>query len=234
MSKLKIAALAALVASVVGGGVWVVWASPWLRVETVSVRIINESGVHWRDPTLQARVTEALPTLSGRPLAHVDGAAIAGTLRKVRGVSDAEVRRGWPNTVAVLIHPRKPVAVFAAQRAGGVIWQLVDQQAVVVDERSTAPTGWVVLSISPGSRGGRASMAVWAGLPPKIRARVSAMTTRNPASDASVEFTLASGARVVWGDSSNGARKAQVLQALLKYPARVYDVSAPDVPTTTK
>ena len=47
----------------------------------------------------------------------------------------------------------------------------------------------------------------------------------------SVELVLMSGARVKWGDASDSARKAEVLGVLLRQPGRVYDVSAPELPT---
>jgi cell division protein FtsQ len=38
---------------------------------------------------------------------------------------------------------------------------------------------------------------------------------------------------VRWGDSGRSGLKAAVLRALLPQRARVYDVSAPDLPTTS-
>jgi hypothetical protein len=38
--------------------------------------------------------------------------------------------------------------------------------------------------------------------------------------------------RVVWGNDADPERKARVLAALMRRPAAVYDVSAPDAPTT--
>ena len=47
-------------------------------------------------------------------------------------------------------------------------------------------------------------------------------------------MTLRDGASVRWGADEGAVRKAEVLQALLRYKAKVYDVSSPDVPTTRK
>ena len=38
--------------------------------------------------------------------------------------------------------------------------------------------------------------------------------------------------KVVWGSSDDSARKAGVLSVLMKRTAKVYDVSAPDLPVT--
>ena len=38
--------------------------------------------------------------------------------------------------------------------------------------------------------------------------------------------------KVVWGSSDDSERKAEVLSVLMKRQAKVYDVSAPDLPVT--
>lgn len=234
MKRGKVFASSLIVGASAAAVGWLVWGSPWLRAQSVSITVAQVSETQWRDSTLTSRVREVLPNLRNRPLASVDTAAITESVRKVRGVLDVDVRRGWPHTIAVLVRPRIPVAVFSVKRADTQMWQLVDAQSVVVAERAAPPRGWVVLAVSPATPGGKAAMDVWAGLPSVLRSRVTQMSARNPMSAASVEFTLRGGARVVWGDVQSSPRKAQVLDALLKYPARVYDVSAPDVPTTTK
>lgn len=244
MSKGKIIATSLITGVLIAAVVWVAWGSPWLRTKSVTVTIASAAAEppsaptanaeHWRDPTLKSRVGEVIPDIQDRPLVSVDTAAIARKVRTVQGVLDVDVRRGWPNTIAVLVRPRSPVAVFLVNRTGRQIWQLVDTHAVVVAERTKPPAGWVVLGVSPATTGGKVAMDVWSGLPAILRGQITVMSARNSNSAASVEFTLRGGARVVWGDVRLGNRKAEVLEALLKYPARVYDVSAPDVPTTMK
>ena len=48
-----------------------------------------------------------------------------------------------------------------------------------------------------------------------------------------VVLTLRAGAAVRWGSAERADRKAQVLRSLLPVRAEVYDVSAPDLPTTS-
>jgi cell division protein FtsQ len=38
--------------------------------------------------------------------------------------------------------------------------------------------------------------------------------------------------KVVWGGSDDSAQKAEVLSVLMRRQAKVYDVSAPDLPVT--
>lgn len=66
-----------------------------------------------------------------------------------------------------------------------------------------------------------------------LDARVRSMVASGSASAAGqVSFELTSGAHVVWGDERDGELKAQVLGALLRRQASVYDVSSPRSPTT--
>ena len=45
---------------------------------------------------------------------------------------------------------------------------------------------------------------------------------------------LRDGRQVVWGSAEDSAAKAEVLVALLKEPAKRYDVSVPGQPTTSQ
>lgn len=222
---------------VVGAGFWLVWHSPYLRAQSVTVsiafnrdQVLPAASRQWRDQTLRDRVQAALPDLVGQPLVNVDGSSLAQNLSAVRGVRIAEVRRGWPHTVAVIVTPRTPVAVYGT--ASSRRWQLVDADAVVVSTVRRPPTGWVVLAVAPNTAGGRAAMAVWSELPEWLRDRVVHMGSRKVGSAATVELTLRKGQKVIWGAVGQAERKAQVLRALLRYSAKVYDVSAPDLPTT--
>ncbi len=226
-----------LLVAVLAGGYALAWHSPWLRAEKVTITIRQDAApalAHqsrtWRDSSLRARVEASLPNLLNRPLIQVDGPRLARNLSQVRGVRAADVRRGWPNTVAVIVIPRTPVAVYRPE--GTREWQLVDSQAVVVSTVQRPPVGWVVLAVAPNTPGGRAAMDVWSQLPPWLRDRVVHMGSRKPGSASTVEFRLRKGQVVVWGAVGQSARKAAVLRALLRFPAKVYDVSAPDLPTT--
>ena len=47
-----------------------------------------------------------------------------------------------------------------------------------------------------------------------------------------ISLALKGGRTVIWGSAADSATKAQVLKALLKQPAKTYDVSVPGQPTT--
>lgn len=233
--------VAAVLTVVLAGGYWVGWQSPLLRVTTVSVSVVApETGPtgatprRWRDETLRDRVSAALPSLTGRPLVLVDGDALARRLMDVRGVKYADVRRGWPHTIGVVVTPRVPVAVYQVPGAEAPVWQLVDADAAVVAQVPSPPKGWVVLRVAPNTAGGVAAMAAWGEFPDWLRRQVRVMGSGRTGSAATVELTLRSGGVVRWGAVGQSARKAEVLRALLRYPAKIYDVSAPELPTTRR
>jgi len=111
---------------------------------------------------------------------------------------------------------------------------LIDSRGTKVDERAARPITWPQLDTSPASPGGKAALEVLLGLPSWLRPQVVYIRSRHQASLDTVEFRLTNKSTVVWGSPDNSSRKADVLNALLalKDRAKVYDVSAPEVPVT--
>jgi len=72
-------------------------------------------------------------------------------------------------------------------------------------------------------------VTVSAALPETLRAQVRSISAASPDS---ITLNLSSDVKVVWGSSDDSARKAGVLSVLMKRQAKVYDVSAPDLPVT--
>jgi cell division protein FtsQ len=75
----------------------------------------------------------------------------------------------------------------------------------------------------------RSLVTVSAALPDTLRAQVESISAESPDS---ITLNLSSGVKVVWGSSDDSERKAEVLSVLMKRKAKVYDVSAPDLPVT--
>ena len=84
--------------------------------------------------------------------------------------------------------------------------------------------------MSEGSAALRATLDVLDALPVQVRAQVREVRA---ASLEQVTLRLTRGRTVEWGSAERSERKAAVLAVLLTRKARVYDVSAPDSPTTT-
>jgi cell division protein FtsQ len=75
-----------------------------------------------------------------------------------------------------------------------------------------------------------AAVEVLVSLPENLSSKITGISA---VSRDNVVFTLKSGATVRWGSSEEADFKAQVLDALLTRRAEIYDVSAPELPTTT-
>ena len=68
-------------------------------------------------------------------------------------------------------------------------------------------------------------------LPPALSRRVEHLEVETVDQ---ITLVLRDGRQVVWGSAEDSEAKAEVLVALLKEPARRYDVSVPGQPTTSQ
>jgi len=215
-------ALVVLVLALAVGAVWAVLWSSLLGVSRVEV-----VGTHRSTPQAVEQVAR-VPV--GRPLARVDLDAIRARVETMTSVASASVTRSFPHTVRITIVERTPVAV-AGPSFGP--FELVDATGVDLGRTSIRPKSLPLIQLDPGTADPatfRSAAAVAAALPPALVAQVVAISASSPDG---VSLALVGGARVRWGGSDRSADKAQVLHALLAHRARIYDVSAPDAPTTT-
>jgi cell division protein FtsQ len=144
-------------------------------------------------------------------------------------VAHVEVSRSLPGTVRIVVSERNPVAF--AQRPDG--FHMVDGTGVdyaVVPQPTAGLPSIEVPTIGPDDPATRAVVEVLAKIPPQLRERVAAFTART-AGD--VQLKLTDGRLVKWGDAAGSERKALVLAAVLTRPGKVFDVSAPDLPTVS-
>lgn len=208
-------AVAVLTAVLVAALGWTVMFSSLLAVQ--SVRVVGAEG-----PPAEA-VLAAAAVPPGVPLARVDTGAAEVAILALPWVSSVEVRRGWPSEIVIAVEPRTAIAVTGT----GGAKQGVDADGVAFDVPGAQVRS--LPAVTADGVGLTAAMQVLAELPPQIRGgvvRVSATTRDN------VDLTFKSGATVHWGSAEQGDFKARVLLALLQRKADVYDVSAPELPTT--
>ena len=193
--------------------VWLIWFSPVLSVKTVrAVGVVGKQA--------EAVVsTAAIPM--GMPIARVDADAARAAVLTLPWVSAVEVRRGWPSEIVLAVTSRSPIAV------DGASGRAVDADGVVFD--ASGPLAKNLPRVTAQGDAMSAAMAVLASLPADLSARVGSMsaTPRD-----SVDLVLRSGAKVHWGSAEQADFKAEVLRALLRHRHDVYDVSAPELPTT--
>jgi cell division protein FtsQ len=193
---------------------WMVWFSSLLTSEGVTV--IGVEGV----PAQEVYDTAQVPL--GVPLAQLDTQAIADQLHSISWIESVDVRRGWPHDVVIAVTARTAIAVTPTGLA-------VDAAGVSFTPTTAVAPG---LPIVKGDGVGLvAAMGVLSLMPDDLRPKIAKLTasTRD-----NVELTLKSGAILRWGSVEQPELKSQVARALLKRKAKVYDVSAPELPTTFK
>ena len=202
-----------------------VTAAGWLLFfsQTLSVRTFEVAG----ESSLTAdRIREVAAVPEGEPLALVDLGAVEARVQALAEVRDAAVTRHWPDTVTVQVQERTPVAVV---EIGGQLRGL-DVEGVVFREFRTAPAGLPRIETpADTSRDAlREAAAVVSALPGDIAGRVDhvEVTTVDQ-----ITLALRDGRTVVWGSAEESDVKAEVLAALLRHPAKRYDVSVPEYPT---
>lgn len=212
--RLALAAVAALAAGIV----YAVWFASVFDVRTVRV-----FGTHYIS---RSEVLAAARITLGEPLARVRTAEVESRVAGLRTVASVDVRRGFPHAVVIDVHER--VAIAAAAGANDS-WWLVDKTGTqflnvpVKPARLLAVEGYTERFRGIGAR-------TAARFPTWLQRRVASVTVYAPED---VRLRMKSGKEVRWGGESRAERKAEVLFALLRIRARLYDVSAPDAPATS-
>lgn len=204
---------------VVGAGA-TAWFSP-----LVSVREVTVQGAAVLPPE---QVVVALGVPQGTPLLQVDLGEAARRVAAVPRVESAEVERLVPSGLRVSLVERTAVVFLDAPDGQ----HLVDGSGV--DFATEAPAAGlprlVVDTPGPDDPETAAALRVLTALPDVLRVQVAQV---GAASTSDVELTLVDGRVVRWGDAEDSARKAAVVTALLTRPGRTFDVSSPDLPTTS-
>ncbi len=195
-------------------GVWLVFFSSVFAVKAVKV-----TGV---DAALEKQVIAVAPVPMGEPIAKVDTAAIGSAVQgALPWIASVDVRRGYPNDIVIAVTPR----VAVAQSTDG---QAIDADGIAYQSPTALPKKLLTIDGSDPDALGTA-VRIYRQLPPEIARKIASLTAK---SRDDVTFTLGSGAVVRWGNDQKAEQKIAVLTALLPRRARMYDVSAPELPTT--
>jgi cell division protein FtsQ len=217
-------ALAAfLVLAVIGGAAYVAYRTPVLGVHTVAV-----SAAAGEVPDeVRSEVVAAAGVATDTPLLTVDLQSVRQRVLRVPQVAAASVSRHWPHELSITVTQRVPVA---ATRANGALW-LLDATGVPYLKLGTAaaPAGLLTIDLATPRAGDPATLAglaVVGQLRAPIRNQVASVSAPSPYR---VVLTLRDGRTVVWGSPDDGAKKAQILPALLAQPGHTYDISDPDI-----
>lgn len=209
-----------LLLALLAGGVWAVWFSSWLAVDTIDV-----SGAQ----TVSADDIRARADIEpGEPLVRVDVAAAEVRVGSLAVVKDVEVTRQWPDGILVSIEERVAIAVVDI---GGRL-RGMDEEGVVFRDYRRAPPGLprVETSIGATAEALREAAKVISALPDSLTLIVDHVRVETVDQ---ISLVLKDGRVVIWGSAADSETKAEVLEELLKTPAKVYDVSVPSRPTTS-
>ncbi|MFE9095171.1 cell division protein FtsQ/DivIB [Streptomyces sp. NPDC007264] len=215
----------------IGGSVWLLYGSPYLRVKRVSV-----SGTR---VLTGAQVREAADVSLGSPLISLDTDAIAARVRrKLPRIATVDVVRSWPRGIRLKVTERVPVLLIG----NGGKFDEVDKEGVRFATVSEPPRAVPVLelTLSPSSgtrRFGtdrliRGAVRVARDVPAAVARDTRTVKVR---SYDSITLELTGGRNVLWGSGEKGRAKAAALTALMKAAprARHFDVSVPTAPASS-
>ncbi|MFD5247041.1 FtsQ-type POTRA domain-containing protein [Amycolatopsis sp. NPDC058340] len=204
--------------------VYLLWFSSMLGVKQVDV--VGASSV----PADQIRAAAAVP--DQKPMLRLDTDEIRDKVAQMPGIATVDVSRSWPSTLEITVTERTAIAFFDSGPGGDGV-HLVDGGGVVFKTLKERPAGLPELKlplVSADDPVTRAVTGVLGVIPQQLLKQVTTATAKTPGS---VEFALADGKTVRWGTSADTERKAKVLAALLTREGKVFDVSAPDLPTVS-
>ncbi|MGX2997775.1 cell division protein FtsQ/DivIB [Streptomyces sp. JNUCC 64] len=217
-------------AVLVGGGIWLLYGSPWPRVAKVSV-----SGT---DVLRPEEVRAAAGISLGTPLVSVDTDAVEARIAdRLPRVDRVDVVRSWPRGIGLKIIEREPVLTVAK---GGRFIE-VDDEGVRFATVDRAPRGVPALELAPRRTSvpprfatgelTRSAVDVITAVPPRVAAQTRTLEVR---SYDSITLELADGRTVDWGSAEEGEAKGVTLTALMKAApkARHFDVSVPTAPAS--
>jgi len=200
---------------------WVLYGTSLLGVREISV-----SGSQIAGPDA-VRAAAAVP--GGTPLARLDTDEVADRVRALPSVADADVSRSWPHTLVITVIERTPVAAIAGPDGLAVL----DGSGVVFNLVTVRPPDVVLLRLAtpgPDDPATLAALRVVGALTPQLRSLLQELSADTPTR---IVLQLSDGRVIRWGDAERSDIKATVATALLDRPARIIDVSVPDVATTS-
>ncbi|WP_055491834.1 cell division protein FtsQ/DivIB [Streptomyces sp. TP-A0356] len=216
---------------VVGGCIWLLYGSPWLRVQRVSVsgaRVLTET-----------QVREAAGVRLGTPLISLDTDAIGARLRRrLPRIDSVDVVRSWPRGIGLKVTERTPVLVVGD---GGKFVE-VDGEGVRFATVPHPPAGVPALQLTVSRSVGLRRFGIdrltreAARVAREVPAAVARdIRTVKVGSYDSISLELTGGRSVMWGSDEKGGAKAATLSALMRAAprARHFDVSVPTAPASS-
>ena len=229
--RLRRVTTAAIVVLVVALATWALLFSPLLGLQPQRISVAGSDG-----SVSDKQVRDVLAPYTGDSLLRLDTGRLSTQVSdKLVRVRQAQVTRSWPRGLRVQLTMRVPVATV--QGADG--YQVLDNEAVVLERVAEAPSGLVTI-VPDKTDGASGSQTISAKQVAAVTQVVGSLTPQTLAQVVSgsateagqVTLTMSNGASVVWGDTQDNELKARVLATLMTTSASIYDVSSPHRPTT--
>ena len=211
--------VAAAMLAIVGGAVWLVYFSTALAAGSVRVE-----GV---DRLPQQQIVDAADLPMGEPMVRLDLGAAESRIEQIPAVRSAAISRDWPTTLVISVTERTPVALVVD--ANGV--RAVDSEGVLFKLRGREPhLPTLVMDDRAEASALSEAVHVVMAMPRRLSDQVAEVRAKTMDS---ITLQLHDGDTVVWGSADDSAAKAEALALILQRKASVYDVSVPDLPTTS-
>lgn len=167
-------------------------------------------------------------------LARTDTAEIALNVAAVPQIESVQVRRSWPRTLTISVNERDALGWF--YRDGR--FRIFDENGVVFNRTRKEPKKLIEIrhsggadTIAKATASTAAVISILADQNPALVDKVSYVQVKGPDS---ITLHITDGTQVRWGNAERSEEKLAVLRVLRKISARVYDVSAPNQPTTAR
>lgn len=228
-------------ATLLGGAVVAVLASPLLQLRTVTVHGGTEIGVN--------RVRTAAGLRLGQSMLDVNVDQVRRLVTELPLVERVTVRRQWPRTVVLDVVEAVPVAAVAT----GDTWSVVDRRGTVLETRPVQPslptveleTGANVGSVQPGDPRIRGALVVASLMSAELRQQVARVAVRGTEVNVWVRRSGVAKVRrgpgdellVLVGDPRDLPAKVRALDTMLAGAdlanAAVLDLTVPDQPIVT-
>ncbi|HVV10381.1 cell division protein FtsQ/DivIB [Amycolatopsis sp.] len=188
-----------------------------------SVEVLGASTV----PADQIRAAAQVP--DQKPMMLVDTDAIVSRVQELPGVASVDVSRSWPSTIEITVTERTAIGFFAG--SGG--FHLVDSTGLdykTVQNKPAKLPELTLAHVGPDDAVTKSVVAVLGSLPQSLKDQLTSVRAQTAGG---VEFTLANGKVVRWGNADEPDRKMKVLAVLLTRDGKIYDVSSPELPTVS-
>lgn len=210
-----------------GGGAYVAYRTPVFGLQQLEV--VAASGDLTGDVSDSVKAAADIPP--GTPLITVDLGSLRQRVMGVPQIATASVVRHWPNSLVITVTQRRAAAVTMAN---GSLYLLDGTGFPYLKvTRAQVPPGLLTIALAtPGQHDPStlAALSVIGAVKAPILGSVTSISAR---SAYDVELQLRDGRSVIWGSPDDGARKMQILPAVLTRPGKIFDVSDPDIVTVS-